>query len=188
MAPHKSNPLKASPLGILQEFFNYSGSAGHIKAFDAFCRAALKEKYCWRRGSPGNALHYAGQLEGLIEAAYLLYKDRRSYHTKQKQHHTALYVDSIPCLKAFFRQVSPAKWKKWLHIFTTAALSHQSAVDDIKPVAIYIFVTHVRQLLGVATVIVDRNKIVTRRVPATFQYKTSQKSSPVYPCLPLPGR
>ncbi len=95
-APRKSNPLKASPLGILQEFFNYASPAEHAKAFDAFCRAALKEKYCWRRGSPGNALHYAGQLEMLIKAAYLLYKGRRSYHTKQKQHHMALYVDTLP--------------------------------------------------------------------------------------------
>lgn len=156
--PHKGNPLKVSPLGLLQEFFNYASPAEHAKAFDAFCRAALKEKYCWRRGSPGNALHYAGQLERLIEAAYLLYKDRRSYHTKQKQHHTALYVDAMPCLKAFFRQGSPAKWKKGLHIFTIAALSHQSAADDMKPVAIYAFVTHLQQLLSVAAAIVKNNE------------------------------
>lgn len=157
-APHKGNPLKASPMLVLQEFFNYASPAEHAKAFDEFCRAALKEKYCWRRGSPGNALHYAGQLERLIEAAYLLYKDRRSYHTKQKQHNTALYVDAIPCLKAFFRQASPAKWKNWLHIFTTAALSHQSAADDMKPVAIYAFITHLQQLLRMAAAIVNKNE------------------------------
>jgi hypothetical protein len=157
-ATYKSNPLKASPLGILQEFFNYATPAEHTKAFDAFCRAALKEKYCWRRGSPGNALHYAEQLELLIEAAYLLYKNRHSYHTKQKQHHTALYVDAILCLKAFFRQASPVKWKKWLHIFTRAALSHQSAADEMKPIAIYVFTTHLQQLLSVAAAIVKNNE------------------------------
>lgn len=157
-APHKGNPLKASPLGILQEFFNYASPAEHAKAFDAFCRAALKEKYCWRRGSPGNALHYAGQLERLIEAAYLLYKDRRSYHTKQKQHNTALYMDAMPCLKAFFSQASPAKWKNWLHIFTGAALSHQSAADDMKPVAVYVFTTQLQQLMGVAAAIIKNNE------------------------------
>lgn len=157
-APHKGNPLKASPLGILQEFFNYASPAEHVKAFDEFCRAALKEKYCWRRGSPGNALHYAGQLERLIEAAYLLYKDRRSYRTKQKQHYTALYMDAIPCLKAFFRQGSPAKWKKGLHIFTTAALSHQSAADEMKPVAVYVFTTYLQQLLSLAAAIVKNNE------------------------------
>jgi len=157
-APHKGNPLKASPIGVLQEFFNYASPAEHVKAFDEFCRAALKEKYCWRRGSPGNALHYAGQLEGLIEAAYLLYKDRRLYHTKQKQHHTALYVDALPRLKAFLRQASPAKWKKGLHIFTRAALSNQSAADDMTPVAVYVFTTQLQQLLGVAAAIVKNNE------------------------------
>lgn len=157
-ATYKGNPQKVSPLGILQEFFNYASPAEHAKAFDAFCRAALKEKYCWRRGSPGNALHYAGQLERLIEAAYLLYTNRHLYRTKGKPPKTALYIDAMPCLKTFFKQGSPAKWKKWLHIFTTAALSHQSAVDDIKPVAIYIFVTHMRQLLDVAAVIVENNE------------------------------
>lgn len=157
-APHKGNPLKASPIGVLQEFFNYASPAEHVKAFDEFCRAALKEKYCWRRGSPGNALHYAGQLEGLIEAAYLLYKDRRSYHTKRKQPNTALYVHGLPFLKAFFKQASPAKWKNWLHIFTTAALSHQSAADEMKPVAVYVFTTHLQQLLRVAAAIVKNNE------------------------------
>ncbi len=157
-APYKSNPLKASPVAALEEFFNYANPAEHAKAFDAFCRAALKEKYCWRRGSPGNALHYAGQLERLIEAAYLLYKDRQLYHRKRKQPNTALYDDAMPFLKAFFRQASPAKWKNWLHIFTTAALSHQSAADDMKPVAIYIFTTHLQQLLSVAAAIVKNNE------------------------------
>jgi hypothetical protein len=157
-APHKSNPLKAFPVAVLEEFFNYASPAEHTKAFDEFCRAALKEKYCWRRGSPGNALHYAGQLQELIKAAYLLYTNRHLYRTKGKQPETALYIDAMPCLKTFFKQASPAKWKKWLHIFTTAALSNQSAADDIKPVAIYIFVTHVRQLLDVAAVIVENNE------------------------------
>jgi hypothetical protein len=151
---------RASPLGLLQEFFNYASPAEHTKAFDEFCRAALKEKYCWRRGSPGNALHYAEQLEGLIKAAYLLYKDRHLYRTKTLSVllTTAAYADALSYLKAFFKQASPAKWKNWLHVFTRAALSHQSAADDMKPVAIYTFITHLQQLLSVAAAIINKNE------------------------------
>lgn len=159
-ATYKGNPLKASPIAVLEEFFNYASPAEHARAFDEFCRAALKEQYCWRRGSPGNALYYAEQLEGLIEAAYLLYKDRHLYRTKTLPASLAdaEYVDAIQYLKTFFKQASPAKWKKRLHIFTRAALSHQSVADDMKPVAIYTFITHLQQLLSAAAAIVKNNE------------------------------
>ncbi len=149
-ATHKGNPLKASPLGILQKFFSYAKPAEQVKAFDAFCRAALKDQYCWRRGSPGNALHYAEQLEGLIEAAYLLYQHRRTYQPKLQQHQ----AEALQYLKVFFGKASPGKWKKRLHIFTSAALSHQSAADEMSAIAVYLFTTHIKQLLQVAAVIV----------------------------------
>ncbi len=165
----KGNPLKASPIGIIQEFFNYATPAEHAKAFDEFCRAALKQKYGWHRGSPGNALHYAEQLEELIEAAYLLHKDRRLYRVKQQimiesqqllsvVQHTAEYVDALHYLKIFFSRAPLRKWKKWLHVFTMAALSHQSAADEMSPVAIYRFTSHIKQLLQMAAVIVKSNE------------------------------
>ncbi len=166
---HKGNPLKASPIGILQEFFNYATPAEHAKAVDEFCKAALKEKYCWRRGSPGNALHYAEQLELLIEVAYLLHNDRRLYRTKQEVktepeqllpivQHTAEYMDALHYLKIFFSRAPLKKWKKWLHVFTMAAISQQSAADEMSPMAIYTFTSHIIQLLQTAAVMVKNNE------------------------------
>ncbi|MCH5715562.1 hypothetical protein [Niabella hibiscisoli] len=157
----KGNPLKASPIGILQEFFNYATPAEHTKAFDAFCRAALKQKYGWHRGSPGNALHYAGQLELLIEAACLLHKNRQLYRSLLTQQQAATesveYADALQYLKTFFSKASLRKWKKWLHVFTMAAISQQSAADEISPVAIYTFTTYITQLLQMVTMIVKNN-------------------------------
>ncbi|WP_114789960.1 hypothetical protein U0035_11595 [Niabella yanshanensis] len=157
----KGNPLKASPIGILKEFFNYATPAEHTKAFDEFCRAALKQKYGWHRGSPGNALHYAEQLELLIEAAYLLHKDRQLYRNSLTQQQAATesaeYADALHYSKTFFSQAPLRKWKKWLHVFTMAAISQQSAADEMKPVTIYTFTSLITLLLQMAAVMVKNN-------------------------------
>lgn len=160
-ATHKVDPLKASPLGILQEFFNYANPAEHIKAFDEFCRAALKEKYCWRRGSPANALHYSEQLELLIEAAYLLFIKLPKHSLHFKKYSTSLsamndeYANSSHFLTHFFSQASLKKWKTWLQAFTHAAIAKGSAADEMKAVDIYVFVESVKQLLCTAVLIAD---------------------------------
>jgi hypothetical protein len=160
-ATHKGKPLKASPLGILQEFFNYAKPAEHITAFDEFCRAALKEKYCWHRGSPANALYYSEQLELLIEAAYLLYIKPPKHPVHFKTYTTSLsvmnkeYANPSHFLTHFFSQASLKKWKTWLQAFTHAAIAKGSAADEMKAMDIYVFVESVKQLLCAAALIAD---------------------------------
>ncbi len=150
----KGNPLKASPIGILKEFFNYATSAEHANAFDAFCRAALEEKYCWRRGSPANLLHYSQQLELLIEAAYLLYiKPQQS----GKQSHRTTWQKQYDFLKAFFSQVSIMKWKRWLQAFIHAALSGSSVADEMEAIKLYQFITGIKQLLSITALILNKS-------------------------------
>lgn len=136
----KGNPLKVSPLQVLQEFFSYAKPAEHVKAFDAFCRAALKEKYSWQRGSPANALHYAGQLELLMEAAYLLYV-KPSPHAACFKNDTGwlrvmndAYANEDDFLSDFFKQASLQKWKRWRQGFTHAAIADSSVADEITAV------------------------------------------------------
>lgn len=160
-ATHKGNPLKASPLLALQEFFNYATPAEHAKAFDDFCRAALKEKYCWRRGSPANALYYSEQLELLIEAAYLLYSRRHKYPVHFKKCTISLllvneeYTNSTDILNHFFSQASLKKWKRWLQAFTHAAIAKSSVADEMKAMDIYVFVGSIKQLLCAVALIAD---------------------------------
>ncbi len=160
-ATHKGNPLKASPLLALQEFFNYATPAEHTKAFDEFCRAALKEKYGWRRVSPANALHYSEQLELLIEAAYLLCIKPPNHPVYFKKYTTPLsvmndeYVNPTHFFTRFFSKASLKKWKRWLQAFTHAAIAKSSAADEMKAVDIYVFVGSIKQLLCTAALIAD---------------------------------
>ncbi|MCH5716903.1 hypothetical protein [Niabella hibiscisoli] len=110
-ATYKGNPLKASPIGILQEFFNYATAAEHAKAFDEFCLAALSNQYSWRRGSPGNALFYSEQLELLIEAAYLLHQQ-----PELKGRRFKMLRDT---LQSFFNYASLANWKNGIMLLPT---------------------------------------------------------------------
>jgi hypothetical protein len=157
----KGNPLKVSPLQVLQEFFSYAKPAEHVKAFDEFCRAALKEQYCWRRGSPANALHYAQQLELLLEVAYLLYLKPLKYRGCFKKYTTWLlvtsngYANEDDFLSGFFKQASLQKWKRWLQCFTHAAIADSSVADEITAVHIYVFIDHIKQLLHLAAMIVN---------------------------------
>jgi len=160
-ATYKGNPLKVSPLQVLQEFFSYAKPAEHVKAFDAFCRAALKEKYCWRRGSPANALHYAEQLELLIEVAYLLYLKPLQHSacfkndTRWLQVMNDEYANEDDFLSGFFKQASLQKWKRWLQCFTHAAIADSPVADEITAVHIYVFIDHIKQLLHLAAMIVN---------------------------------
>lgn len=133
---YQGNPLKVPPLQVIKDFFTYAKPAEHLKAFDEFCLAALSDRYCWKRGSPGNALYYSEQLELLIEAAYLLYQKSPS----KAQRNDVL----IETLQSFFNGISLAKWKKRHHAFTHAALSKCSVGDELAATVIYSQINHLK--------------------------------------------
>ncbi len=144
---YKGNPLKVPPLQVIKDFFTYAKPAEHIKAFDAFCLAALHDQYRWRRGSPGNALYYSEQLELLIEAACLLYQ--------KPEHKGGRYKMLRETLQYFFNYASLMKWKKRHHAFTHAALSKNSVADELSPVIIYKYTAFLKKLIIVAAGIIS---------------------------------
>lgn len=160
---YNSDPFKANPLKVLKAFFDYAGRAEQIKAFDDFCRAALKDRYSWQHGSPANALHYGEQLELLIEACYLLHQQAGQYASKP-YNLVAVPVTEFPMLLTskefsnpmafladFFEKRSLRRWKQWLHLFTTAALSNGSVAEEMEATHIFIFIQYLKKLVYAAS-------------------------------------
>ncbi|MGE9310645.1 hypothetical protein ACLOAU_03340 [Niabella sp. CJ426] len=144
---YKGNPLKVSSLQVLKDFFTYAQPAEHLKAFDEFCLAALHDQYRWRRGSPGNALYYSEQLELLIEAAYLLYRQ-----PSPKKEHDELLMKT---LNDFFLHASLRQWKNRHLAFTHAALSKSSVADELPATVVYRHTAYIKQLLMSAAIVVS---------------------------------
>ncbi len=162
-ANYNGNPVKADPMQLLQSFFDYAGRAEHIKAFDGYCRAALKDSYSWQHGSPANALHYGEQLELLIEACYLVHQQAERY---QWTTYNAVavpvtefpmllsskeFADPMGFLAKFFEKRSLRRWKHWLHLFTTAALSNGSLAEEMDGADIFSFINYMKKLVYTAS-------------------------------------
>ncbi|MGN7783837.1 hypothetical protein ACTJIJ_04900 [Niabella sp. 22666] len=160
---YNSDPFKANPVKVLQAFFDYAGRAEQIKAFDDFCRAALKDSYSWQHGSPANALHYGEQLELLIEACYLLHQQAGRYASKS-YNPVAVPVTEFPMLLTskefsnpmafladFFEKRSLRRWKHWLQLFTTATLSNGSVAEEMEATHIFIFIQYLKKLVYAAS-------------------------------------
>ncbi len=158
---YNSDPFKTNPVKVLKAFFDYAGRAEQIKAFDDFCRAALKDSYGWQHGSPANALHYGEQLELLIEACFLAHQQADRLPSKPL---VAVPVTEFPMLLTskefsnpmafladFFAKRSLRRWKQWLHLFTTAALSNGSVVEEMEATHIFIFIQYLKKLVYAAS-------------------------------------
>ncbi|MCH5690859.1 hypothetical protein LWM68_45485 [Niabella sp. W65] len=158
---YNSDPFKANPVKVLQAFFDYAGRAEQIKAFDDFCRAALKDSYSWQHGSPANALHYGEQLELLIEACYLLHQQAGQLPSKPL---VAVPVTELPMLltskefsnpmaflAGFFEKRSLRRWKQWVQLFTTATLSNGSVAEEMEATHIFIFIQYLKKLVYAAS-------------------------------------
>ncbi len=160
---YNSDPFKANPVKVLKAFFDYAGRVEQIKAFDDFCRAALKDSYSWQHGSPANALHYGEQLELLIEACYLLHQQAGQYASKS-YNPVAVPVTEFPMLLTskefsnpmafladFFEKRSLRRWKHWLQLFTTATLSNGSVAEEMEATHIFIFIQYLKKLVYAAS-------------------------------------
>src|SRR5450631_1617375 len=73
MFKEKRSLDEIKPLETIQNLFRFYDLAGIKYMFRKFCEAAIAEKYSWNEGTPGNLLFFYEQLEGLIEACYLIY-------------------------------------------------------------------------------------------------------------------
>ncbi|WP_346239611.1 hypothetical protein ABDK00_018210 [Niabella insulamsoli] len=141
---YKCNPLKADPIRILKDHFEFDEPKGHIEAFNDFCRAALNDHFNWNNGSPGNAAYYGEKLELLIEAAYLIHDKSKKYQLK-KRHATAISIQFMPMplnaaefnnpliyFKRFFDYQPLSHWKKTLTALSSACISNFSAAEEVE--------------------------------------------------------
>lgn len=160
---YSGDPFKADPMRVLKAFFDYAGRAEQIKAFDGYCRAALKDSYSWQRGSPANALHYGEQLELLVEAAYLVHCQARNFRWEEPAP-VAVPITEFPMpltpgeftnplgfVAKFFEKRSLSRWKKLLNTFTAAALSNSSVAEEIEAAHVLGFINYLKKLVYAAS-------------------------------------
>lgn len=103
--------------------------------FEDFCEAAVAPALCWK-DTPGELLSFTEDLEQLIEACYLLYRNRR-----------ATPSGSLKPLKDIFHTFSLPDWKRILHEWTRAALSPNSIAESGKPAEMIPFVRGMEGLI-----------------------------------------
>ncbi|WP_327138692.1 hypothetical protein U0035_14305 [Niabella yanshanensis] len=54
-------------------------------------------------------------------------------------------------LADFFEKRSLRRWKQWLHLFTTAALSNGSVAEEMDATHIFIFIQYLKKLVYAAS-------------------------------------
>ena len=115
---------------------------------DEACRVALEEEYCWQEGSPGNLLYFYNNLEKLVEACYLICKEKK-YQKKLSKRFRRVTEEKIiqdlilPCslskqeiahpfsvLQLFFACQGIRQWKKDLYTWLEAGLSACTVLDS----------------------------------------------------------
>lgn len=106
-----------------------------LELFEDFCEAAVAPAFCWKK-TPGELLSFTEELEQLIEACYLLYRNRKASPS-----------DQLKPLKHFFQTFSLPDWKRILHEWTRAALSPNSIAESGTPMEMIPFVRGMEELM-----------------------------------------
>jgi len=146
MFTEKISPDKINPLETIQNLYRFYDLTGIKKMFRKFCEAAIAEKYSWNEGAPGNLLYFYEQLEGLIEACYLIYIKRKNNKGEVKKNQ-ALF---LPVITEFFEQQSLPEWKLSIHLWMEAALSNFSVAESIEVKEILPYYQNIEKLLEAA--------------------------------------
>ncbi|PZR27218.1 MAG: hypothetical protein DI535_11225 [Citrobacter freundii] len=134
---HSINSLSVEPLNVIVRLFAKRPYPEMLELFEDFCEAAVAPAFCWKK-TPGELLGFAEELEQLIEACYLLYRNRRSTPSASAQ---------LKPLKDFFHTFSLPDWKRILHEWTRAALSPNSIAESGKPMEMIPFVRGMEELM-----------------------------------------
>jgi hypothetical protein len=146
MFAERRSPGKIKPLKTIQNLYRFYDLTGVKKMFRKFCEAAIAEEYSWNEGTPGNLLYFYEQLEGLIEACYLIYIKKKINKRQAKKDQSFF----LPVINEFFEQHSLPEWKQSIHLWLEAALSNFSVAESIDVKEILPYYQNIEQLLEAA--------------------------------------
>ncbi|MBO9660103.1 MAG: hypothetical protein J7527_14890 [Chitinophagaceae bacterium] len=134
---HSTDCLSLEPEMIIQELFRKTSLPAMQEMFEEFCEAAVAPAYYWRGRNPEILLKFGEEMEKLIEASYLLFRERRS----------SASADLPVAVKQFFVQYPLADWKRILRDWTQAGLSVNSVAETGDPFEMIPFVTRMEELI-----------------------------------------
>ncbi|MBS1653285.1 MAG: hypothetical protein JSU05_00445 [Bacteroidetes bacterium] len=154
-----TDPFSIDLCKVLEGIFQFASLNDMRDLFQQFCKAAMSEKYKWKEGPPGNLHYFAELLEQLIEAAYLIVKDKKKklrvatpvLHKDMLPVHlsAAEYDDPVLVFERFFNYKKLGEWKSALHDWLHAALSNHSISDSVQPTEVLPFVFRMEKLIEV---------------------------------------
>ncbi len=153
------------PYEVIHSFFAIGSIAEMKKLLMAACNAALTEEYTWQQGGAGNLLYLYEQLETLIEACYIVCKDKKRKRkiikkirrlVKRKQLNfvvlpSALSVKEIgnplTVIHEFFNFYTLKHWKKALYAWLEAGLSNYTVQQSVEPRPILLYHLQLQRLM-----------------------------------------
>lgn len=149
------------PYQILAELFSVADLPTHRKTIKDLVQAASTSRI-WRRENPGDLLHYIKLYESVIDAAYLINKDKRKTEIINPKlemgwdsgssgwdsfpRHLSFKEFSNPYLvfKRFFKYLPLYQWKKELRYLLDYALTRPSLFEagiEMDTLSTYIHLT-----------------------------------------------
>ena len=165
----QTDAVNIDPYHRLHETFVLGNVEELHYLFNAFCKAAMREDYVWKKGSPGNCLFIAEEIEAVIESCYLIYVCQKEGKIPVQQDTTcssnvrwstrlteAEWCNPVMVLQKFFAYQRLASWKVSLHYWLEAALSPHSVTTSVDPKEVLPFCKHVQKLLEAAQLIAGR--------------------------------
>jgi len=166
----RTDATNINPYHRLHETFELGDLKEIENLFNAFCKAAMRQEYLWKKGSPGNCLFIAEETEAVIESCYLIWVCKKEepiqvekdtvcsgnvrWSTRLTQ---AEWCNPVLVLQKFFAYQSLARWKVSLHYWLEAALSTHSVTTSVDPKEVLPFCKHLQKLLEAAHWIAARN-------------------------------
>ena len=132
---HAKDSMLLDPDHIIRQLLAQRPYAHLVEMFEDFCEAAVAPAYCWKQ-HPGKLKAFSEDLEKLIEACFLLRRNRKQNLPGQPK-----------ALQHFFTTYSLPEWKKILHEWTLAALSRNSIAEIGDPMDMIPFVKGMEALI-----------------------------------------
>lgn len=148
---HGSDPLSLDPYWVLRQLYTDTSPEEMQEAFIDFCEAAIAPTYNWQQETPGTLLHFAEQLEQLIEASFLLLSWIKPDSPGSKR-------NTVYAVRLFFKTRHLSGWKHWLHSWTISALSPRSVAELVNPEDLVPFVQGMEKLLAAGADLSKENK------------------------------
>jgi hypothetical protein len=132
---HSTDSLSLDPAMIISSLFTKRSYPEMILLFEDFCEAAVAPAFCWKQGVD-ELLCFSGEMEQLIEASYLLYRQRKMNG-----------MTDTKVLRQFFHAYPLQAWKRILRDWTNAAMSHRSVAETGEAMEMLPFVRGMDELL-----------------------------------------